>query len=112
MMKAMKQKMLALGALVLVGVAAPRPAAAGTFLSFGFGFRPCPPAVAYGGAHPYPYAVFGGPVYYPPVYPYYYPYYPAPTVTVGGYYSEAPYFRGRDEGIRSYTLPGYRGWYR
>lgn len=112
-------KTLVLTLVTLVALAAPVPAAAHTFLSFGIGsFAPPCPGPVYGA--PFVYAPYA-PAYYPPAYPYYqyppyyYPYYqypPAPVLGVGTYYGHPTYFAPRGEGIRSYTLPGYRGWYR
>jgi hypothetical protein len=108
----MKKLVLGLVALALL-VALARPVAAHPVVSFGFGFglpRAVPAPLYYYPA-PYPYAP--PPYYYPPA-PYYpYPYggYVYPPATVGGYYPSQPYFAGRDEGIRSYTFPGYRDWY-
>jgi hypothetical protein len=110
-------KKLVLGLVVLAALAAPLPAAAHTTLSFGIGVgpfgRPCPLPLY---AAPYGYVPYGVPAYYP-AHPYYYPYpyyrYPPwPVFGVGTYYGHPTYFAPRDEGIRSYTLPGYRGWYR
>ena len=110
----MRSLVLALAALI--ALAAPIPAAAHTVLSFGIGTfgRPCPVPV-YGA--PFGYASYGIPVYpypyyqYPPYYPYYkYP--PAPVLGVGTYNGHPTYFAPRDQGIRSYTFPGSRGWYR
>jgi len=96
----MKRLMLGLGAMVLsIGLA--RPALAHPVVSY------ATPIYYY--PAPYPY-VPPPPYYYPPAY---YPYggYLGPPATVGGYYPTYPYFSGRDEGVRSYTFPGYRGWY-
>jgi len=100
----MKTLVLALGALLVVALG--RPAGAHMVMRFG-------PPVYCGGAYAfpaYPYPAYGYPVY--PYYYYPYPLPPAPSLGFGrgGIYGHV--FVGRDEGVTSYTLPGYDSWYR